>query len=209
MCKLRALLKKCTWMSSIMIKQFISIYFNKFQFISMFVIVGLGNPGEKYEHHRHNAGLIFMDYIITLSHGYLIKKYKHVTVQRFDHDLMIAKPSTFMNESGLAVKELFINLKLKIENLIVAHDDLDIPLGKFKIQRGIGPKLHNGLDSIEETLGTKDFLRARIGIDHRSPEYWINGEPYVLDDFTKEEKKLLSLTFPLIFSRLKNELFQL
>ena len=103
-----------------------------------------------------------------------------------------------MNESGIFVKKL----KVKPENLYVVHDDLDIPLGKFHIQFGVGPQLHNGLESIEQHLNTKDFWRIRIGVDNRkSPA---DGETYVLNDFTNEEKSLLEeQIFPKILSQLK------
>jgi PTH1 family peptidyl-tRNA hydrolase len=118
-----------------------------------------------------------------------------------------------MNHSGLAVKEFIGNClpageagKLEIGNLVVIHDDLDIPLGKFKIQQGVGPLLHNGIASIENAIGTKDFFRVRIGVDNRTPENRVDGETYVLQDFTPEEKKIIFDLFPQIFSRLKNEL---
>ena len=96
---------------------------------------------------------------------------------------------------------------IKNENLIIVHDDLDIPFGKFHIQFGVGPQLHNGLDSIEDHLKTKDFLRIRIGVDNRNSEQKIPGETYVLNDFTKEEFiNLKEIIFPKIFSQLKLKL---
>lgn len=109
-----------------------------------------------------------------------------------------------MNNSGLAVKKAINNYQLTINNLIVAHDDLDIPLGKFHIQFAVGPQLHNGLESIENHLKTKDFWRVRIGIDNRLPDKKIPGEAYTLQNFFPEEKKLLAMKiFPKIFSQLK------
>ena len=98
------------------------------------------------------------------------------------------------------------NLKLPTSNLFVVHDDLDLPLGKFKIQKGVGPRLHNGIESIENHLMTKDFFRVRIGIDNRTPENWIDGETYVLQDFRPEEKEKIYNLFPDISARLKEEL---
>ncbi len=182
----------------------------------MILIVGLGNPGEKYKNNRHNVGFQFIDYIAPLLHCSVVRKDKlYTTMKQFNNEtIVLAKPQTFMNLSGQAVKQLIKNLsrvksrdfKLKIKNLIVAHDDLDIPIGKFKIQKGIGPKLHNGIESIEKELGTKDFWRVRIGVDNRKPETWIDGEPYVLQDFTTEEKKIILATFPNIMQRVKTEL---
>ena len=165
----------------------------------MILIVGLGNPGKKYINNRHNVGYMFIDYIN-----------KQIKNEKFK----IVKTNVFMNHSGLAVKKLIENCKLKIENLIVIHDDLDIPLGKVHIQFAVGPQLHNGLESIENHLKTKDFYRVRIGIDARpvlrslgegrKPEQKIPGETYTLQNFLSQEKKLLEKEiFPKIFSQLK------
>jgi PTH1 family peptidyl-tRNA hydrolase len=96
-----------------------------------------------------------------------------------------------MNESGVFVKKLVDQYKLEPSNLYIAHDDLDIPLGAYKIQLGVGPKVHNGVNSVEEELGTKDFWRVRIGVDNRKPDDRTSGEEYVLQDFTAEERKAL------------------
>ena len=167
----------------------------------MKLIVGLGNPGEKYKNNRHNAGYMFIDYMVKSLNCYMAKKTKsYLTMQPSNHaTILLTKPLTFMNKSGIAVSDLIKNLKLKIENLVVVHDDLDIPLGKFKIQMGVGPKLHNGIESIENKLGRKDFWRIRIGVDNRTPKHRIDGESYVLQDFLAEEKKIIWSIFPKIF----------
>lgn len=96
------------------------------------------------------------------------------------------------------------NLKLEIKNLVIIHDDLDIPLGKFHIQFGVGPQLHNGLESIENHLHSKDFWRLRIGIDNRSADKKIPGEIYTLQNFFPEEKRWLETEiFPQILLQLK------
>lgn len=179
----------------------------------MKVIVGLGNPGEKYENNRHNVGQMYIDYMVRLLNGYMVKKEKnYLAIQPSSHSAMIlVKPSTFMNHSGLAVKELvkqqhLTSNNLIANNLIIVHDDLDVTLGKFKIQQGVGPLLHNGIESVERALGGKDFWRVRIGVDNRMLENRLDGETYVLQNFTPEEKKLIFEVFPKIFSRLKNEL---
>lgn len=101
-----------------------------------------------------------------------------------------------MNESGKFVKEVTMNYELPTTNLYIAHDDLDVPLGQFKIQLGVGPKVHNGVKSVEEALKTKEFWRIRIGIDARdSGQARMTGEDYVLQDFTKEELDILSKVF--------------
>ncbi len=159
----------------------------------MFCIVGLGNPGEKYHNNWHNVGHLFVDYLKN-------------ELQTSNTELKILKTDCFMNLSGTFVKKLIENCKLKIENLVVVHDDLDIPLGKFKIQKGKGPELHNGIESIEQHLQTKDFWRVRIGVDNRgatSPERSrrVDGETYVLQDFRPGEKQTLKKLFPKITER--------
>lgn len=155
----------------------------------MKLLVGLGNPGAKYQNNRHNVGHLFVDYIVDkFKSGY--PKFKAV------------KTDVFMNQSGVFVKKTLSHLVFSISDLIVVHDDLDIPLGKFKIQQGEGPRLHNGLNSIEKILGIKDFWRIRIGVDQRNAEKWIDGETYVLSNFTPTEKKVVEDLFPKIYDKL-------
>jgi PTH1 family peptidyl-tRNA hydrolase len=156
----------------------------------MFVIIGLGNPGTKYQNNRHNVGQMLIDYLA-----------KNLKSQ--NENIKFFKTDCFMNQSGKAVKKIIEKLDLKIENLIILHDDLDIPLGKLKIQKGVGPKLHNGIKSIEQELKTKDFWRVRIGVDNRKPENHISGEIYVLQDFLPQEKELLTnKVFPAIKAKI-------
>ncbi len=219
----------------------------------MKLIVGLGNPGEKYAKNRHNVGFQFLDFVIEKfqnpnpklqisnqfqNQNLKFKNNKYLQseivlfhdlryafrVSRFAlHDLLLAKPQTFMNKSGLAVSRLVTRFALHVSrDLIIVHDDLDIPLGKFKIQTGTGPQLHNGIESIEQALKTKEFLRIRIGIDSRKLENQVDGEArhktvpgktrrrmvpgelYVLQNFTEEEKtRLYNNVFPKILTRIK------
>lgn len=111
-----------------------------------------------------------------------------------------------MNESGEFVKKLLEQYKLDTPNLWVIHDDLDIPLGSYKIQFGKGPKIHKGTLSIEEELGTKDFWRVRIGVDDRAEDNRESGEEYVLKDFTHDEMLTLQNTFPKILKELLTKL---
>lgn len=169
----------------------------------MKLLVGLGNPGEKYQNNRHNVGFMFIDYLAKLLHYQIVKKEKLFITMKSTDDTqaiqsntktyVLAKSNTYMNKSGEAVHALVKKYSINpLEDLIIIHDDLDIPLGKFKIQKGTGPKLHNGLESIENYLHIKDFLRIRIGVDARTTQTWIDGETYVLDNFTKEEIQKLS-----------------
>jgi PTH1 family peptidyl-tRNA hydrolase len=96
-----------------------------------------------------------------------------------------------MNSSGEAVKKFTGENKVKPEDIYIVHDDLDIPLGGYKIQLGKGPKLHYGISSIEGSLGETDFWRVRIGVDNRDIESRVSGEEYVLQDFTQGELTVL------------------
>lgn len=140
----------------------------------MKLIVGLGNPGEKYKNTRHNVGFMVLDQL---------EKEK-------PEGFILAKPNTFMNLSGPAVKKLTKRYSLNADELIVIHDDIDIPIGEFKIQKGRGAAGHKGVQSIIDALKTKDFWRLRIGIcpQKGKPE---NVEKFVLQNFTKEEKEIL------------------
>jgi len=180
------------------------------------LIIGLGNPGAKYAQTRHNAGFMLVDYLIKKYHSDNPEKPVRQREDRlyscavFDNNLILCKTKTFMNNSGQAVKKIVLNTKYqildtkyKIPNTLIAHDDLDVPLGKFKIQKGRGPKLHNGIKSVEQHLKTTDFWRIRIGIDSRPPGHRINGERYTLQNFFPEEEAILKKTFAQIIPRLK------
>ena len=180
----------------------------------MKLIVGLGNPGEKYKLNRHNVGFMFVNYLLeifkikfestsmsTQSPTFKTDKYLFSEIARVgasnsqSQQFILAKPQTYMNKSGDAVKKTVLHYKLKpSQSLIIIHDDLDIPFGKFKIQMQ-GPKLHNGLTSVQNKLRTMDFLRVRIGVDSRPPENRMSGEEFVLQDFTKEESSQLPELF--------------
>ncbi|OGM26719.1 aminoacyl-tRNA hydrolase [Candidatus Woesebacteria bacterium RIFCSPHIGHO2_02_FULL_38_9] len=161
----------------------------------MKLLVGLGNPGKKYENTRHNVGFIVLNAMALkfstrlpdgqVSNFQFSNKFKAL-IFKYKANLF-AKPQTFMNDSGVAVKNLSTHYNLQHTNLYVVHDDLDLTLGSYKIQFGKGPKVHNGLLSIEEELGTSDFWRVRIGVDNRDPNNRIPGDEYVLQNFTKEE----------------------
>jgi PTH1 family peptidyl-tRNA hydrolase len=137
------------------------------------LIVGLGNPGKKYEKTRHNVG------------SEVIDELKFLNLK----NVILAKPRTFMNESGKAVKKLVKDYKLKVEDLIVVHDDIDLPLGKIKIVTGRGAAGHKGVESIIKALGTKNFVRFRIGILPRSGKPK-SPEKFVLQKFNKDEGEI-------------------
>lgn len=182
----------------------------------MKLFVGLGNPGDKYTKTRHNVGFLYLDFYSAeiakqnklpppsfIADSYL---QAHVTrIRTKNEDYIFIKPQTFMNKSGvsvrLAVKKYFpTDHHLLATELIVAHDDLDIPFGKCKVQLQ-GPKLHNGIDSIENHLHINNFLRIRIGVDNRTPENRIPGEAYVLQSFSEAEYTSLVDIFPQVANR--------
>lgn len=143
----------------------------------MKLIIGLGNPGEKYTNNRHNVGYVVIDKI----------KNNNLRIK----NTTTVKTNTFMNDSGTSVKELLSKNNVSNENLYIIHDDLDLPLGSWKMQLAKGPKDNGGINSIEQVLGTENFWRIRVGIDNRNPEKRTSGEEYVLEDFTEDEKDIL------------------
>jgi len=161
------------------------------------LIIGLGNPEERYQNNRHNVGHLFVEYLRSK-----IKDQNETLNTKYE----ILNTNVFMNDSGRFAAEKVNFYKIKPEDLFVVHDDLDIPIGQWKIQLGVGPKVHNGVNSVEEALGTENFWRIRIGVDNRAQGtgHRVPGEQYVLQDFTKEEVKILEEEFPKILKELGN-----
>lgn len=150
----------------------------------MKIVVGLGNPGVEYMLTRHNAGVDFVDKLVGLVHSdYGWRKHYDALIYKTPDLVLVKSKDVFMNESGRLLQGL------PEGELYVAHDDLDLKLGEYKIQFGKGPKEHNGVESVEQALGTRDFWRIRIGIENRTTP--VSGEEYVLQKFTPEEKKIL------------------
>jgi PTH1 family peptidyl-tRNA hydrolase len=173
----------------------------------MKVILGLGNPGAEYTNTRHNAGVLFVDYLASRSQElgaspYGWRREKNKMVFKSSEFTLIKSVDTFMNESGYLTPNPSPNLGEG--SFLLVHDDLDIKLGEFKIQKGIGPKLHNGVESVENVLKTRDFWRIRIGIDNRphSAEGSVRGEEYVLQKFSLEERETLNKVFEEICNKL-------
>lgn len=167
----------------------------------MKLFVGLGNADIKYANTRHNVGFMAINALNEVLKGKYKRKppipsqkFLQSTVWSYFPFAVLAKPMKYMNDNGVAVKKLVETYNLDLENLFIIHDDLDIPLGEYKIQFGKGPKEHNGIKSVEEELGTKKFGRIRIGIENRDPEDRVKGEEYVLQDFTQDEKRIIKWT---------------
>jgi len=170
----------------------------------MFLILGLGNPGDKYKKTRHNIGFRVVDEIKKRDDFPGFRFFKKMQAELSSglfrgEKVIIAKPQTFMNNSGRAAKALVSNLKFppagrtgKIENLWVIHDDIDLPLGKIKIVKGRGAAGHRGVDSIIKELKTKSFVRFRVGI--RAEKTRVKRktmEGFVLQKFNKAEEIVL------------------
>jgi len=150
----------------------------------MKLIVGLGNPGKEFEKTRHNVGFIVSNHLVGSS---LVWKEKGNLSSRIvkSSGLLVAQPRVPMNSSGLAVGRLVGYFKIELGDLLVIHDDLDLELGSFKLQKGRGAAGHHGVESIIQALGSSDFWRLRVGIA-RPPE-GASAEDYVLEKFGEEE----------------------
>ena len=158
-----------------------------------YLLIGLGNPGREYRDNRHNVGFMLIDRLIVRlnARGMKVQSKAIVTTATYeDRKLILAKPQTYMNLSGQSAQGLLNFYKLPMENMLVAHDDLDLPFGTIRIRPGGGPGGQKGMASTIERLGTKDFPRLRIGIGR--PPGRMDPAAYVLQDFSRDEMKTLS-----------------
>jgi PTH1 family peptidyl-tRNA hydrolase len=140
----------------------------------MILIVGLGNPSKKYQKTRHNVGSRTIDELSSLNL----------------ENVFLVKPTVFMNESGKPVKALLKTYRLKPDNLIVVHDDIDLPVGKIRIVKNRGAAGHRGVGSIIKELRTKNFIRFRVGVCPKAGKPK-NPERFVLQKFHKEEEEII------------------
>lgn len=171
----------------------------------MKVILGLGNPGNQYRNSRHNAGIMLVDKLAEQKESeYGWRRKKDIFTYETEGWILAKTATFFMNDSGrvaLEFKQLTqgagrdpsASLRMTT-GLIIAHDDLDLKLGEYKIQFARGPKVHHGIESVEKALKTDKFWRIRIGIDNRDANARIPGEQYVLQPFSQEEKQKLDDT---------------
>jgi PTH1 family peptidyl-tRNA hydrolase len=154
--------------------------------MSIKLIVGLGNPGDKYAATRHNAGFWFVDAVATQNNTKLALDAKMFgIIGKFEQDKWLLKPTTFMNASGKAVAALANYYKITPSEILVVHDELDLPAGSAKLKFGGGHGGHNGLKDIHAALGTADYWRLRLGIDHPGDRNEVIN--YVLKAPTREE----------------------
>lgn len=158
----------------------------------MWVVVGLGNPGRRYSKTRHNTGFIFIKRLAREWKAKLRRRSSFVKageLKKSKEIVLLVLPQTFMNRSGLAVKEILREIKVRPEKLVVVYDDLDIPLGEVRIRKEGSAGTHKGMSSVVEEIGTTKFPRIRVGIGPLLPGK--DATNYVLSSFAKEEKLLL------------------
>jgi PTH1 family peptidyl-tRNA hydrolase len=182
----------------------------------MKLIVGLGNPGKKYSKTRHNVGFMVINGLAKTSNWKESKRAKatFAWLNIGGKEIELLRPMTYMNNSGYSVayakRE---HPQLKISDIYVIHDDLDVALGSYKIQRGKGPRLHKGVLSIENELREDDFWRVRVGVENRRREPSFakatKGREYVLQDFEDDEldtiNKVIDRIIKSLTSRLTNQ----
>lgn len=163
------------------------------------VIVGLGNPGPKYEDTRHNIGFMLVDHLLRLAEDRKSMRLEKIE-ESGDYELwrvkfagayrLLAKPLTYMNLSGKAVSKICGRHGLKPEDVIVVHDELDLPVGRMKFKKGGGNNGHNGLESIQERLDTPSFHRLRLGIGRPDDKFKPISD-WVLEPFGEENAEHL------------------
>lgn len=157
-----------------------------------YLLIGLGNPGREYKDTRHNIGFMLIDHLADKIGARGMKVQSKAIITSGLHEerkLILAKPQTYMNLSGQSVQGLLHFYKIPLENLLIAHDDLDIPFGTLRIRPTGGPGGQRGMANTIELLGTKDFPRLRLGIGR--PPGRMDPKDYVLQEFSKDELKLM------------------
>lgn len=155
------------------------------------LVIGLGNPGRDYERSRHNMGFLVIDELARRAGARVTEKAAKSLTGRMrvgEHELVLAKPQTMMNLSGLAAKALRAKYDVALERTLVVHDDLDHPFGRLRIRKGGSSAGNHGIDSVIGSFGTPDFIRFRVGIG-RPPG---DGVDYVLSPFTANEQTQLA-----------------
>lgn len=155
----------------------------------MKLIVGLGNPEKKYDNTRHNIGFMILDKY--LSDANYKEKFNGLYIEKNikNEKVIFLKPLTYMNNSGFCVEKFVNFFKIKIDDILVIHDDLDLDFGKFRLKKNSSSGGHNGIKSIIQCLGTNEFSRLKIGINNSQKENVID---FVLGKFSKEELSFLN-----------------
>lgn len=158
----------------------------------MWLVVGLGNPGEEYAATRHNAGFLLVERVAR-ARGVELRgrafKARTAVVRGGEDEVLLALPRTFMNRSGMAVREILAKKGIPPERMVVVYDDLDIPLGEIRVRKRGSPGTHKGMISIVDAIGTREFPRLRIGIGPLPGGR--EAADYVLAPFGRNERLLL------------------
>ena len=171
----------------------------------MNLIIGLGNPGRGYANNRHNVGFICLSYFASTQGICFDKKQGCARIGRGEvagNKVVLAKPQTYMNLSGESVSRLIKKFDISLDNLLVIHDDLDLPLGRIRIRYGGGSGGHKGINSIINKLGSQDFTHLRVGIGrpvkNEGTTEFSDDEiiTYVLGGFTPDEKQTIAQVIP-------------
>ncbi|MEK7134989.1 MAG: aminoacyl-tRNA hydrolase [Patescibacteria group bacterium] len=182
--------------------------------IKIKLIIGLGNPGKEHKNTRHNVGFLFIDELAKhlKAREFVDNKKLKSEITEVDHELFLAKPQTFMNKSGEAVLALLKSFpptgdlpkgdKIKPENILIVHDDIDILWGNFKFSFGRSSAGHKGVESIIKALKTKNFGRLRVGIQPAFAKKHIKADKVILKKFTPAEFKTLNQTIKKAISEL-------
>lgn len=162
----------------------------------MIIIIGLGNPGEQYKNTRHNVGFMAVDAFAEKNNFpefKLQKKAKTLISEHIlgDEGVVLAKPQTFMNDSGKSAKQLISNTEARMADLVIIHDDIDLPVGKMKIIKERGSAGHKGVESIIKNIGNDGLIRFRIGI---GADKKTEAMKVVLKNFSAKEKDLINQT---------------
>jgi PTH1 family peptidyl-tRNA hydrolase len=170
----------------------------------MKLIVGLGNPGRGYANNRHNVGFACLNHFARTQGIRFDKKQGKARIgigEVAGSKVVLAKPQTYVNLSGQSVSRLIKKFNINLNDVIVIHDDLDLPLGKIRIRHGSSSGGHKGIDSIISSLGSQDFTRLRIGIGRPTTEGFAQISEadivaYVLSNFTPDEKQIIVQVIP-------------
>ena len=166
----------------------------------MNLIVGLGNPGRGYANNRHNVGFICLNHFARTQGIRFDKKQGQARIgvgEVAGSKVVVARPQTYMNLSGQSVSRLVKKFNINLDNLLVIHDDLDLPLGKIRIRHRVGWTTHKGIRSVRAELGSGDFSLLRVGIGRPAiAESEADIIAYVLSDFTPGEKQAIARVIP-------------
>jgi PTH1 family peptidyl-tRNA hydrolase len=158
------------------------------------LLVGLGNPGQRYENTRHNVGFDVVDAFVAANGGAAFRtKFSGLfcKLESGSETICVLKPQIFMNRSGESVQQASRFFKVAAESILVVHDELDLPFGRIQLKKGGGEAGHNGLRSVSQALGTGSYLRLRVGIGRPPSDFRGSGADYVLEAFAAAERPLL------------------